>query len=164
MASSSSSCSSGLSFQSATSNDREPTPELPPTAAYEALAPQWWDERDWDFAAQSEDDESLTDGEEDLQFLAEGELEAESADDAISWGEDISSSAEEEEAEEDSSSTEYPPVKRFRAGSSEDTDDDDEDEEAPAANISSSSEDYAGSSADDSENGGGEGSGDDAGH
>jgi hypothetical protein len=39
---------------------------------------------DWDFDAQSEDDESMTDGEEDLQFLAEGALEAESADDAIS--------------------------------------------------------------------------------
>jgi hypothetical protein len=163
MASSSSSNSSGLSFQSSSSVNREPTPEHPPPTAYEALAPQWWDERDWDFDVWSEDDESLTDGEEDLQFLAEGALEAESADDAISWGEDISSSDEEEEAEEDSSSDEYPPAKRFRAGSSEDTDDDDEDEEAPAANFSSSSEDYAGSSADDSEDGGGEGSGDDAG-
>ena len=154
MASSSSSNSSGLSFQSADSVNREPTPELPPTAAYEALAPQWWDERDWDFAARSEDDESLIDGEEGLQFLVDGELEAESADDMVSWGEDIDSSDEEEEAEEDTSSDEYPPVKRFRAGSSEDTDDDDEDEEAPAANLGSSEEDYAGSSADDSEDGG----------
>jgi hypothetical protein len=162
MASSSSSNSSGLSFQSSDSVNREPTPEHPPRAAHEALAPQWWDERDWDFDAQSEDDESLTDGEEDLQFLAEGELEAESADDAMSWGEDISSSDEEEEAEEDTSSDEYPPMKRFRAGSSEDTDDDDEDEEAPTANFSSSSEDDAGSSADDSEDGGGNGDDGDA--
>jgi hypothetical protein len=123
-------------------------------AAYEAFAPHWWDEMDWDFDAQSEDDESMTDGEEDLFFLAEGALEAESADDAFSWGEDISASAGEEESEEDSSSTEYPPVKRFRAGSSEDTEDDDEDEEAPAAHLGSSEEDYAGSSADDSDDGG----------
>jgi hypothetical protein len=161
MASSSSSNSSGLSFQSSDSVNREPTPEHPPMAGYEALAPQWWDEMDWDFDAQSEDDEALTDGEEDLQFLAEGALEEESADDAISWGEDISSSDKEEESEEDSSSTEYPPVKRFRAGSGEDTDDDDEDEEAPAAHLSSS-EDNAGSSADDSEDGGGDGDDDDA--
>ena len=121
---------------------------------YEALAPQWWDERDWDFAAQSGDDESMTDGEEDLQFLADGELAAESADDAISWGEDLSSSdEEEEEEEEDSSSAEYPPVKRFRAWSGEDTDDDDEDEEAPANNLGSSDEDDADSGADGSEDG-----------
>src|SRR3954467_11288650 len=151
MASSSSSKSFGLSFQSSnTMSDREPTPEHPPMAAYEALAPQWWDERDWDFAAWSEDDESLTDGEEGLQFLVDGELEGESADDAVSWGEDVESSNEEEEAEEDTSSDEYQPVQRFRAGSSEDTDDD-EDEEAPADNFSSSGEDYAGSSADDRE-------------
>jgi hypothetical protein len=37
----------------------------------------------------------MTDGEEDLQFLAEGDLEAESADDAISWGDDLCSSDEE---------------------------------------------------------------------
>jgi hypothetical protein len=152
MDSSSSSCSSALSFQTSFSDDREPTPELPPTAAYEVLAPQWWDERDWDFAAQPEDDEPMTDGDEDLQFLADGELAVESADDAISWGEDLSSSDEEEEAEEDSSSEEYPPAKRFCAGSSEDTDD--VDDEASINHLGSSDEDYAGSSADDSEDGG----------
>src|SRR3954469_5017766 len=156
MASSSSSKSSGLSSQSSnTMSDREPTPDPPPMAAYEVLAPQWWDERDWDFAVWSEDDESLTDCEEGLQFLVDGELEVESSDDAVSWDEDIEFSDEEEEAEEDTSSDEYPPVKRFRAGS-EDTDDDDEDEEAPADIFSSSGEDYAGSSANDSEAGDGE--------
>jgi hypothetical protein len=128
-------------------------------AAYEALAPQWWDERDWDFAAQSEDDESLTDGEEGLQFLVDGALEAESVDDAVSWGEDIDSSDEEEEAEEDTSSDDYPPAKRFRAEFGENTDDDDE--EVPADSFSSGGEDYTGSSADDGEDGDGEGSGDD---
>src|SRR3954465_8423621 len=108
MASSSSSESSGLSSQASnTTSERVPTPEHPPIAAYDALAPQWWDERDWDFAAWSEDDESLTDGEEGLQFLADGELEAESTDDAMSW-DGVDSSDEEEEAEEDTSSDEYP--------------------------------------------------------
>ncbi|KAK1691784.1 hypothetical protein QYE76_008481 [Lolium multiflorum] len=107
MDSDSSSASSGLSFQSSPS--REPTPEYDPTAAYEALAPPHWDEADWDFSVWSEDDESLTDGEDDLQFLVNGELEEESDDDAFYWGEDISSD-EEDEAEEDTSSDEYPPA------------------------------------------------------
>ena len=83
MDSSSASCSSGLSSQS--SSSREPTPEYDPIAAYEALAPLWWDEQDWDFAAEPEDDESLTDGEDNLQFLVDGELEEESDDDGFSW-------------------------------------------------------------------------------
>src|SRR3954467_1873968 len=158
-----SSSSSGLSSQASnTMSDREPTPEPPPTAGYNALAPQWWDERDWDFAAWSEDDASLTDGEEGLQFLVDGELEAKSSDDAWSW-EGCEPSGGGEESEEDPSSDEYPPVKRFRAGSSEDTEDDDEDEEGPAGFFSSSSEDDAGSSADDSEQDDGEDSGDDLG-
>lgn len=143
-------------------SNREPTPEHPPTAAYEALAPHWWDERGWDFAAWSEDDESLTDGEEGLQFLVDGELEVESSDDAWSW-DGVESFDEEEEAEEDTSSDEYLPVKRFRAGSSEDTEDDDKDEEGPADILSSSDEDDAGSSADDSEDDDGEDIGDDTG-
>ena len=153
---SSSSASSALSFQS--SSSREPTPEYDPIAAYEALAPLWWDEADWDFAVRSEDDESLTDGEDNLQFLVDGELEEESDDDAFSWGEDISSD-EEDETEDDTSSDEYPPVKRFRAGSEDDDDDDEEEEEeAPAYGFSSSDEDIAGSSADGSEDGDDEGS------
>ena len=74
----SSSSSSGLSFQSYSS--REPTPEYDPIAAYEAHAPLYWDEADWDYSVGSEDDESSTDGEEDLQFLVDGELEEESDD------------------------------------------------------------------------------------
>src|SRR3954468_7073533 len=103
-----SSSSSGLSSQASnTMSDREPTPEHPPTAAYNTLTPQWWDERDWDFATLSEDDESLTDGEEDLQFLADGELEADSTDDAMSW--DGVDSSDEEEEEEDHSYEEDTP-------------------------------------------------------
>src|SRR3954466_14701972 len=147
MDSSSSSCSSVLSFQSSFSGGS--TPEYDPTTAYEALAPLWWDERDWNSTDESEDDESLTDGEDDLHFLVDGELEEESDDDRFSWDGDISSD-EEEEAEDDTSSDEYPPVKRFRAGSWDDDDDDEDDEEeAPAVGFSS---------ADDSEYGDDEGS------
>ena len=158
MASSSSSCSA-LSFQS--SPFREPTPEVDSTEAHNALAPLKWDEAEWDYSADTSDEEaSLTDGEADLQFLAEGELE-ESEDDgpfAECWGEDISSSEEEAAGSEDEeSSGEYPPTKRFRAGSWEDSDDDedpeDEDNEGPAYRWSSD-EDSAGSSADESEDGG----------
>ena len=95
MASSSSSASSGLSFQSSAS--REPTPEFEVAAMYEAIAPLWWDEADWDFDVWSEDDESLTDGEDNLQFLVDGELKEESDDDMFSWGEDISSDEEDEQ-------------------------------------------------------------------
>ena len=73
MDSSSSSGSSGLSFQSSSSS--ELMPEFDVTTMNEAIAPLWWDEADWDLDARSEDDEPLTDGEEDLQFLVDGELE-----------------------------------------------------------------------------------------
>jgi hypothetical protein len=165
MASSSSSCSA-LSFQSSPS--REPTPEVDPTAAHNALAPLWWDEAEWNFSADASDDEaSLTDGEADLQFLAEGELEEEQDEGLFPecWGEDISSSEEEAAGSEDEeSSGEYPPTKRFRAGSWDDSDDDedveDEDNEGPAYRWSSD-EDSAGSSADESEDGGDSGNGSD---
>src|SRR3954464_8704390 len=138
-----SSASSGLSSYASNSlSDREPTPEHPPITAYNTLAPQWWDERGWAFAVWLEDDASLTDGEESLQFLVDGELEANS-DDAWSW-DGVESSDEKEESEEDTSSDEYPPTKRFRAGSEDDNDDEDEDEEAPTGFLSSSSEDDAG--------------------
>ena len=94
MDSSSSSCSSGLSYQS--SSSRESTPEFDVAAMHNAIAPPWWDEADWDFDTQSEEDESQTDGEDNLQFLVDGELEEESDDDLISWGEDISSDEEED--------------------------------------------------------------------
>ena len=137
MDSSSSSCSSGLSYQS--SSSRESTPEFDVAAMHNAIAPPWWDEADWDLNAQSEDDEPKTDGEEDLQFLVDGALEEESDDDAVSWGEDISSD-EEEEPEDDTSSDEYPPMKRFRAGSEDDDDDEEAEEEARAEGFTSSEE------------------------
>src|SRR3954464_7808323 len=150
---SSSSCSSVLSFQSSFSGGS--MPEYDPKTAYEALAPLWWDEWEWDSSSESEE-EPMTDGEDDLQFLVDGELEEESDDDLFSWDGDVSSDGE-EEMEEDTSSEEYPPVKRFRAGSWDDDDDDEDEEEAPAARFSSD-EDSAGSSADDSEYGDDEGS------
>jgi hypothetical protein len=52
-------------------------------AAYEACAPLHWDAEEWDFWAWSEDDESLTNG-EDLQFLLNRELEDEDDDDDVS--------------------------------------------------------------------------------
>jgi hypothetical protein len=86
---SSSSASSIISYESESS--REPTPEYDPIAAYEVRAPLHWDAEEWDFRYQSEDDESLTDG-EDLALFLGAELE-EDEDDA-SWGEDLSSSEE----------------------------------------------------------------------
>jgi hypothetical protein len=40
------------------------TPGFDSKAAYEACAPLHWDAEEWDFWAWSEDDESLTDGED----------------------------------------------------------------------------------------------------
>ena len=48
---------------------REPTPEWDPTTAYEALAPLHWDAEEFDFGVASEKDKTMTEGEEDLQFL-----------------------------------------------------------------------------------------------
>src|SRR6185436_19326891 len=66
------------------SKSREPTPEWDPTAAYEALAPLHWDAEEFDFGVASEEDEPESDGEEDLQFLFQEELES-GEDDAFSW-------------------------------------------------------------------------------
>jgi hypothetical protein len=101
---------------------------------YNHRAPEWWDFAEWDFSVQTEesgDEASLTEGEADLRFLLDGELEEESADDAFSWGEDISPTEDEAEtdSEDKTSSDEYPPTKRFRAGSWDDSDDDDDDDE-----------------------------------
>jgi hypothetical protein len=78
----SSSDSSNLSIESKAS--REMFPEFDPKAAYEACAPLHWNAKEWDFWVWSEDDESLTDG-EDPQFLLDGELEEEDDDDDKSW-------------------------------------------------------------------------------
>jgi hypothetical protein len=74
------------------------TPEFDSRAAYEACTPLHWDAKEWDFWAWSEDDESLTDG-DDLQFLLNGELEDEDDDDDGSW-EGHDSSSEEEDGDE----------------------------------------------------------------
>ena len=57
---------------------------MEPTAAYEALAPLHWDAEEFDFGVASEEDEPETEGEEDLQFLFQKELES-SEDNSFSW-------------------------------------------------------------------------------
>ena len=101
---SSSSSSSSLLASSIDSipESREPTPEWDPTAAYEALAPLHWDAEEFDFGVASEEDEPMTEGEEDLQFLFQEELEN-SEDDAFSWegadsSEEIGSSSSDDTA------------------------------------------------------------------
>jgi hypothetical protein len=118
---SSSSDFSNSSTESETS--REMTPEFDSKAAYEACAPLQWDIEEWDFWAWSEDDESLTDG-EDLQFLLDGELEDEDDDDDVSWEWHDSSS---EEEDDDESTEEDPTVGNFlRARSSDEEDNGDD--------------------------------------
>ena len=82
--SSSPSSSSSLSASSIDpiSESREPTPEWDPTAAYEVLAPLYWDAEEFDFGVTSEEDEPTTEG-EDLRFLFQEELES-SEDNAFS--------------------------------------------------------------------------------
>jgi hypothetical protein len=112
--------SSNLSIKSEAS--REMSPEFDPKAAYEACAPMHWDAKELDLWVWSEDDESLTDG-EDLQFLLDGELEDEDDNDDVSW-EGHDSSSEEEDGDE--STEEDPTAGSFlRAGSSNEDDGDD---------------------------------------
>jgi hypothetical protein len=100
------------------------SPEFDPKAAYEACAPLHWDAKEWDFWVWSEDDESLTDG-ENLQFPLDGELEDE--DDDVSW-EGHDSSLEEEDGDE--STEEDPTAGSFlHAGSSDEDDGGDPDDE-----------------------------------
>ena len=157
MSSSSSSPSSGLSTQSSPS--REPTPEWDPQEAHAAnirRAIADGGESTHDSFVWSEDDQSLTDGESDLRFLAVGPSEEESDDDGFSW--DGYSSAEEvKEEEEDTTSSDEPPAKRLCPwpGNISDFDSDygdaseeDEDNEVPAGGRYSSDDEPAGSSAD----------------
>src|SRR5215203_3700811 len=98
---SSSSSSSGLSTQS--SPFREPTPEWNPEEAHAAnirRAIEAGDEPSHNFSIWSEDDQSLTDGESVLRFLANGEAEEESDDDRFSC-DDFTSPEEEEEEEKE---------------------------------------------------------------
>ena len=145
--SSSSSVSSGLSLQSFSSSEPEwnfnHVSDGPPEA----------------FVG-SDGDLPLTDGEDNLKFLIEGELISESEDDLHPWVKPTSSNGKEEEEEvkeeeekkEDDSSSpaKHPPAKRFRAWADSEDDDDDEEEEAPAEGWGSSDEELSGSSADGS--------------
>jgi hypothetical protein len=101
----------------------EMTPEFDSKAAYEACVPLHWDAEGWDFWAWSEDDESLTDG-EDLQFLLDRELEDEDDDDDVSWeGHDSSS----EEEDDDELTEEDPTAGSFLRARSSDEDDNGDD-------------------------------------
>jgi hypothetical protein len=128
------------------------TPEFDSEAAHEACTPLHWDAEEWDFRGWSEDDESLTDG-EDLQFLLVGELEDE---DDESWdGYDPSS----EEKEDDESTEEDPTAGSFlRARSSDeenDGDDDGDSDDGADSDDGSSSDDGTGD--DGSDRGSGDG-------
>ena len=131
----SSSISSGLSLQSSSSSEQEWNFDHVPDGPPEALVG-------------SDGDLPLTDGEDDLGFLLEGELKSESEDDLHPWANSTSSDEEEEEEEveeeeeDDSSSSSagYPPAKRFHALADSEDDDDDEEEEAPAEGWGSSDE------------------------
>jgi hypothetical protein len=119
--------SSSNSFNSSTASESswEMTPEFNSGAAHEACAPLHWDAKEWDFRAWSDDDESLTDG-EDLQFLLDGELEDGDDDDDGSWdGYDSSS----EEEEDDKLTEEDPTAGSFLCARSSDKDDDGDDGE-----------------------------------
>ena len=167
--SSSSSASLGLSSQS--SPFREPTPEWDPVEAHAAntrRAIEAGDDPSHNFSIWSEDDQSLTDGESDLCFLANEEAVEESDDDHLSWdGAPSSEEAEEkEEEEEDDSSSDEPPAKRHCPwpgnlsdfDSDDDADEVDEDNEGPADGRHSSDDEPAGNSADDSDEDDDEGS------
>jgi hypothetical protein len=143
---SSSSASSVISYESESS--REPTPEYDPIAAYETRAPLHWDEEEWDFRYQSEDDESLTDG-EDLALLLGAELEED--EDDPSWGEDLSSS---EERADSFSSEEDPMAGTFLLdGSSDDSSDSSEEAEGDDSFTSNDSGDDDDSGSDTGDSG-----------
>jgi hypothetical protein len=144
---SSSSDFSNSSTESETS--REMTPEFDSMAAYEACTPLHWDTKDWDFCAWSEDDESLTDG-EDLQFLLDGELEDEHDNDDVSWeGHDSSS----EEEDDDELTKEDPTVASFLHTSSFDEDDGGDSDDGADSDDGSTSDDGVGDDGSDSNSG-----------
>jgi hypothetical protein len=144
MASSSSSTSSVISFESEFT--REATLEYDSIATYEACAPLHWDAEEWDFQTWSEDDEPLTDG-EDLELLLGGELD-EDDEENMSWEGGFFSSEE----EVDTSSTEEDSVAGgfLLGGSSEDDNDDDDEEAEDSSSYSSDSGGDDGGSDDDS--------------
>jgi hypothetical protein len=143
---SSSSASSIISFES--ESTREATPEYDPITAYEACAPLHWDAEEWNFQTWSEDDESLSDG-EDLKLLFSGKLD-EDDEDNMSWEGDFFSSEEEVDTpstEEDSMAGGF-----LLGGSSEDDDDDDDEKAEDSSGFCSDSGGDEGGSDDDSNN------------
>jgi hypothetical protein len=144
--------SSNLSIESEAS--REMSPELDPKATYKACAPLHWDAKEWDFWVWSEDDKSLTDG-EDLQVLLDGELEDEDNDDDVSW-EGHDSSSEEEDGDE--STEEDPMVGSFLCTGSSDEDDGGDPDDRVDDDDGFTSDDGAGD--DDSDSGSGDDDGD----
>jgi hypothetical protein len=160
------------SSQSSFSSEGEP--EVNQMEAYNRHALEHWDEQEFDFdfvpegrpedLVWSDGDMPLTDGEDDLRFLIDGELEAESdsndppfrgkftsctkEEDEEDEDEDVSSDTKQEQ-EEDTSSDE-PPPKRIRGWAWSDEDNDDEEEEAFAEGYSSSDEEIVDSSDDGS--------------
>jgi hypothetical protein len=149
--------SSSNSFNSSTASESswEMTPEFDFGVAHEACALLHWDAEEWDFRAWSEDNESLTDG-EDLQFLLDSELEDEDDDDDTSWDGYDSSSEEEEDNE---STEEDPTAGSFLCTRSSDEDDDGDDggdsDDGADSDDGSSSEDGVGD--DGSDGGSGDG-------
>jgi hypothetical protein len=109
--------------------------------------PLHWDAEEWDFHSQSEDDESLTDG-EDLALLFGAELEEDKDD--TTWEEDFSPS---EERVDSFSSEEDPMAGNFLFGRSSDEASDDtgevEDDDGFTSN-SSGNDDSGDNSSDDS--------------
>ena len=80
------------------------------TNPYEALAPLHWDAEEFDFGVASEEDEPMTEGEEDLQFLFQEELES-SEDDAFSWeGTDSSEEIGSPSSDDTAAGRESPPI------------------------------------------------------
>jgi hypothetical protein len=122
------------------SDSREPTPEYDPTAAHNAVAPPHWDAEGFCFDAPwSEDDASLTEGEADLQFLTDGELEEDGADDH-SWEGDEDSDDDIDDSI-DSGADEDSDADSGEGGEDDDDDggeDDTDDDEGDDANSSSS--------------------------
>jgi hypothetical protein len=105
-----------------------------------------WDTEEWDFWAWSEDDESLTDG-EDLKFLLDGELEDE---DDVSWEGHNSSSKEEED---DESTKEDLTVGSFLCARSSDEDDGGDPDDRVNGDDDSTSDDSAGDDGNDDDDG-----------
>jgi hypothetical protein len=124
------------------SDSREPTLEYDPTAAHNAVAPPHWDAEGFGFDAPwSEDDASLTEGEADLQFLTDGELEEDGADDHSWEGEEDSDDGIDDSI--DSDADEDSDADSGEGGEDDDDDDggedDTDDDEGDGANSSSSS-------------------------